>query len=543
MPEQIKKRTYKKVVLVVLDGFGVATYSHGNAVAMANPEAMNDMIAHYPTLTLLASGPVVGLPWGEMGNSEVGHLNMGAGRIVGQDLARINTAISNHSFFKNEALLAAIDHAKKNNSKIHFIGMVSSGGVHSSNYHLYALLAMAAEHDFKEVYVHMITDGRDTAPKVALEEVRKLTEQFEQIGVGKIATIAGRFYAMDRGGHWDQTEATYRALVNGAGAAADSAEDAILNNYNQNILDEMIPPTVIVDRSHDKIKPTAVVAEGDSVVFFNFRSDRAIQLTQAFTQPQAMNIPEKHGLINDLFFVTMTEYFHNLPVKIAFPPLNLSNGLAEVISKAKLKQYHVAETEKFAHVTSFFNCGINDLLPGEERTIVQSPINNKNYEDRPEMSGMEITDKLVEQIKNGKFDFYLANYANADMVGHTGNIRAAIKAVQYLDRFLQQVMTAVLSVDGLLIITADHGNIEIMVDSKTGDIDKEHSTSPIPMIVISKDLAFAEPKERNYLSLSGMIPAGVVSDVAPTVLEFMGMEKPPEMTAVSLTQQIFEQLK
>jgi 2,3-bisphosphoglycerate-independent phosphoglycerate mutase len=208
-----------------------------------------------------------------------------------------------------------------------------------------------------------------------------------------------------------------------------------------------------------------------------------------------------------------------------------------------LKQYHVAETEKFAHVTSFFNCGINDLLPGEERTIVQSPINNKNYEDRPEMSGMEITDKLVEQIKNGKFDFYLANYANADMVGHTGNIRAAIKAVQYLDRFLQQVMTAVLSVDGLLIITADHGNIEIMVDSKTGDIDKEHSTSPIPMIVISKDLAFAEPKERNYLSLSGMIPAGVVSDIAPTVLEFMGIEKPKEMTAVSLTQQIFDQLK
>ncbi len=246
-------RKYKKVVLVVLDGFGVATYNHGNAVALANPEALNDMIAHYPSLTLLASGPVVGLPWGEMGNSEVGHLNMGAGRIVGQDLARINTAISNREFFKNEALLAAIDHAKKNKSKQHLIGRISAGGVHSSNNHLYALLALAAEQNFKEVYIHMFTDGRDTGPKVALDELRKLNEQIQKIGVGKVATIAGRFFAMDRGGHWDQTEQTYRAMVQGAGSSAESAEDAILNNYNQNVFDEMIPPTVIVDRAHDQI--------------------------------------------------------------------------------------------------------------------------------------------------------------------------------------------------------------------------------------------------------------------------------------------------
>jgi 2,3-bisphosphoglycerate-independent phosphoglycerate mutase len=542
MSENNQSKKYKKVVLVVLDGFGVATYGHGNAIALANPEALNDMVAHYPSMTLLASGPVVGLPWGEMGNSEVGHLNMGAGRIVGQDLARINSAISNRSIFSNQALLEAVNHARANNSKLHLVGLISSGGVHSSNFHLYALLALAAEQNFSDVYIHMITDGRDTPPKVALEELRKLNEQIENIGVGKVATIAGRFYAMDRGGHWEQTESMYRALVNGAGAAADTPEEAILNNYNQNIFDEMIPPTVIVDRSNEHIQPTATVKEGDSIVFFNFRSDRAIQLTQAFVQPEVMDIKNKHTPPDNLFIVTMTEYFNNLPVKVAFPPLNLKNGLAEVISNHKLKQYHIAETEKFAHVTSFFNCGRNDLYPGEERVIVQSPGNNRNYEDSPEMSGMEVTGKLVEQIKTGEFDFYLANYANGDMVGHTGNLQAAVKAVKYLDRFLEQVMTAVLSVDGLLIITADHGNIEIMLNNKTGDIDKEHSTSPIPMIVISKDLAFVQAKSRSYLSLSAMVPSGVISDIAPTVLEFMGIEKPPEMTAVSLVKEITKQL-
>ncbi len=528
----------------MLDGFGVATYGHGNAIALANPSALNDMIAHYPSLTLLASGPVVGLPWGEMGNSEVGHLNMGAGRIVGQDLPRINEAISTGSFFKNKVLLEACAHVLKNNSKLHLLGMVSEGGVHSSSEHLYALLGLAVEQGVKEVYIHMIADGRDTGEKVALEGLRKLKEKIAQIGVGKIATITGRFYALDRGAHWEQTDATYRAMVKGAGAAADSAEDAVLNNYNQNVYDEMIPPTVIVAREKDgSIHPTATVGPNDAVIFFNFRSDRAIQLTQAFMQPEAMGVGQKHPLIENLFFVTMTEYYQDLPVHVAFPATNLSNNLAEVISKHKLKQYHIAESEKYAHVTSFFNGGVNQHLPGEDRTIVQSPINDKNYVDRPQMSGIELADKLVQKITKEDYQFYLANFANADMVGHTGDINASVKAVQYLDRFLEQIMRAVLSVDGLLLITADHGNIEEMLDRKTADINKEHSTSPVPLVVIAKDLAFRLPKGRNYLSLSSMVPSGIVSDVAPTVLEFFGIEKPAEMTSVSLVPQIEEQLK
>lgn len=537
-------RIYKKIVLIVLDGFGVATYGHGNAIALANPTALNDMIAHYPSLTLLASGPVVGLPWGEMGNSEVGHLNMGAGRIVGQDLPRINEAISNGTFFKNKVLLEACAHVLANNSKLHLLGMVSDGGVHSSSEHLYALLGLAVEQGVKEVYIHMIADGRDTGEKVALEGLRKLKEKIAQIGVGQIATITGRFYALDRGAHWEQTDATYRAMVKGAGAAADSAEDAVLNNYNQNVYDEMIPPTVIVSRDKDgSIHPTATVGPNDAVIFFNFRSDRAIQLTQAFMQPEAMAVGQKHPLIENLFFVTMTEYYQDLPVHVAFSATNLSNNLAEVLSKHKYKQYHIAESEKYAHVTSFFNGGVNQHLPGEDRTIVQSPINDKNYVDRPQMSGIELTDKLVQKITKEDYQFYLANFANADMVGHTGDINASVKAVQYLDRFLEQIMRAVLSVDGLLLITADHGNIEEMLDRKTADINKEHSTSPVPLVVIAKDLAFRLPKGRNYLSLSSMMPSGIVSDVAPTILDFFGLEKPAEMTSVSLVSQIEEQLK
>ncbi len=537
-------RVYKKIVLVVLDGFGVATYGHGNAIALANPDALNSMVAHYPSLTLLASGPVVGLPWGEMGNSEVGHLNMGAGRIVGQDLPRINESISNGSFFKNEVFLEAINHVKTNNSKLHLLGMVSEGNVHSSSEHLYALLGLAAEQGVKEVYIHMVTDGRDTGEKVALESVQKLISKISEVGVGKIATIAGRFYALDRGGHWEQTEATYKAMVQGAGAAADSAEDAILNNYARNIYDEMIPPTVIVTRSDDgSIHPTATVSANDAVIFFNFRSDRAIQLTEAFMKPELMEIEKKHAVVENLFFVTMTEYFQDLPVHVAFKAISLKNNLAEVLANSGYKQYHIAESEKYAHVTSFFNGGVNQHLVGEDRTIVQSPINDKNYTDRPQMSGIELADKLVHKILEEDYHFYLANFANADMVGHTGDIEASVKAVQYLDRFLEQIMKATLSIDALLIITADHGNIEEMLDRKTADINKEHTTSPVPMIAIAKDLEFNPPKSRSYLSLSGMVPAGIISDISPTILNFFGLEKPKEMSSVSLVEQIENQLK
>lgn len=536
----MEPKTYKKVVLVVLDGFGVASYSHGNAIALAEPDSLDNLVAHYPSVSLLASGPVVGLPWGEVGNSEVGHLNIGAGRIVGQDLPRINAAIQDHTFFKNEALLAACEHVKKNSSKLHLLGMVSIGGVHSSEEHLYALLGLAAKQGIKDVYIHMFTDGRDTGEKEAYNTLKKVARRIQEIGVGKIATVTGRFYAMDRANHWDQTEMTYQAMVAGAGAAADSAEDAVLNSYNQNIYDEMIPPTAIIDRTLGEggMHPVATISENDAVIFFNYRSDRALQLTQAFVQPEVMDIPKKHPRLENLYFVTMSEYFFGLPVHVAFPPINLQNNLAEVISKNNLTQFHMAESEKYAHVTSFFNGGRTEPLPGEERKIVSSPENNKNYAAHPEMSGPELTEILVDKIKNADFNFYLANFANPDMVGHTGNLLSAVKAVQYIDRFLQQIAEATLEVGAVLIITADHGNIEAMIDLKTGAIDKEHSTSPVPFLLVAKDFEFEKIKDRDYLALSSHTPIGIVSDIAPTILELFGLPVPKEMNGVSLLSEL-----
>ncbi len=527
---------YKKVVLIVLDGFGVASYSHGNAIALAEPQSLDMLVASYPATTLLASGPVVGLPWGEVGNSEVGHLNIGAGRIVGQDLPRINSSIQDHTFFSNEAFLGACKHVKENNSKLHLMGMVSAGGVHSSEEHLFALLGLAAEQGIQDVFVHVFTDGRDTGEKDAYDNLKKIKNQIAQIGVGKIASITGRFYAMDRGKHWDQTEMTYQLLTKGIGNAADTPEDAILDSYNQNIYDEMIMPTAILDRTAGEsgMKPVATVTDNDAVIFFNFRSDRALQLTQAFVSPEIMDIPTKHVPLQNLYFVTMTEYFYGLPVQVAFHSINLENNLAQVVSNAQLKQFHIAESEKYAHVTSFFNGGTSEPFPGEERQIVTSPSNNRKYEDHPEMSGPQLTETLIEKIKKEDFTFYLANYANPDMVGHTGNLQAGIKAVQYIDRFLREVADAVLEVGGALIITADHGNIESMLNRKTGQIDKEHSTSPVPFILVAKEFEFPNHKDRNYLSLSGIVPSGVVSDIAPTILELLGLPKPDEMNGRSL---------
>lgn len=535
----MKHKTYKKVVLVILDGFGIASYSHGNAIALANPEVINGMVEHYPTVSLLASGPVVGLPWGEVGNSEVGHLNIGAGRIVGQDLPLINSAIQDKTFFNNPVFLEACEHVKKNNSQLHLMGMVSDGGVHSSDLHLHALLGLAQQQGIDKVFIHMFTDGRDAPEKGAVETLRKLQQQIKAIGVGQIASITGRFYAMDRGLHWNQTEMTYQLLTAGAGAAAETPEDAILNSYNQGIFDEMIHPTAIITRDADGgIHPTAKISDNDAVIFFNYRSDRALQLTQAFVKPDEMDIPKPHTPPHNLYFVTMTEYFFGLPVHVAFPSQNLENNLAQIIADKGLKQFHAAESEKYAHVTSFFNGGISEPLAGEDREIVSSPENKKNYGDKPEMSGQKLTDLLVDKIKNGDFNFYLVNYANPDMVGHTGNLDAGVKAVQYIDHFLKQIMEAVLAVDGVLIISADHGNIEQMLNLKTGEIDKEHSTSPVPFILIAKEFELAKPKMRDFLSLSSRTPVGVISDIAPTVLELLGLPKPVEMNGVSLFPQI-----
>jgi 2,3-bisphosphoglycerate-independent phosphoglycerate mutase len=521
---------YKKLVLLILDGFGVSSQVRGNAIAQAEPHNLNLLLSKYPALTLQASGPLVGLPWGEMGNSEVGHLNIGAGRIVAQDLPRITSSIQSGDFFRNPVFIEACQHVKQNGSKLHLLGMVSPGGVHSYDEHLYALLGLAAEQGIASVYIHMITDGRDTEEKVALVSLEKLQTRIRQIGVGKVATMAGRFYAMDRGEHWDQTEMMYKAMVFGEGETYHTPLEAVASNYSKGIYDEMIRPTVIVEND----QPVATVSDNDAIIFFNFRQDRALQLTLAFVAPERMKLEQKHPKLNNLSFVTMTSYLDDLPVKVAFSPLEIQDDLAGVISKSGLKQFHTAESEKFAHVTSFFNGGKLDPLPGEDRMIVSSPDNTNNYVDHPEMSAWHITDTLVDKIKNTDANFFVANFANADMVGHTGNMIATTKAIRAIDEQLSKIAQSVLDVGGCFIITADHGNAEQMIDPKTGEINKDHTTAPVPFIIIAKDLEKDQPAGMDYLKLSALMPEGALSDIAPTILEMMGLEKPKAMTGISL---------
>ncbi len=529
---------YKKIILLVLDGFGIASNSRGNAISLAKPQNLNNLLANYPALSLQASGPLVGLPWGEMGNSEVGHLNIGAGRIVGQDLPRITSSIQSGQFFQNPVFLKACEHVKKNNSKLHLLGMVSPGGVHSYDEHLYALLGLAVEQGIKDVFIHMITDGRDTEQKVALLTLDKLHARVAQIGAGKIATIAGRFYAMDRGGHWQQTEMMYQAMVNAIGEKAGSALDAVASNYAKNIFDEMIKPTVIFEGG----QPVAKVSDNDAVIFFNFRQDRALQLTIAFVAPERMELAEKHQKLNNLFFVTMTSYMPELPVEVAFPPLEIEDYLAGIIAKAGLKQFHAAESEKSAHVTVFFNGGKMDPLPNEERMIISSPDNANNYADHPEMSVAKLGASLVQKINSSDTNFIVANFANADMVGHTGNLPAAINAIKAIDEELGRIAQAALAANAVFIITADHGNAEIMLNPNTGEIDKDHSTSPVPFILIANEFKRQTPSKLNYDGLAALMPEGALSDIAPTILELLGMPKPEQMSGISLLPLLKEQV-
>lgn len=526
-------KIYKKVVLVILDGFGVASIGRGNAIALADPKTINFFVSKYPSLTLQSSGPLVGLPWGEMGNSEVGHLNIGAGRIVSQDLPRINKAIETGEFFTNPSFIKACDHVIQNNSALHIMGMISSGGVHSFDEHAYALLGLARERGLTKVYIHMFTDGRDTAERVALDTVAKLRNRIAQIGVGEIATITGRFYAMDRGGHWSQSELTYKAIVDGVGETATSAEIAIQDNYSKGVFDEMIKPTVITKSEGSTAVPVGKVLDNDAVIFINFRQDRALQLTQCFVAPDQTKLK---GLTkrNNIFFVTMTEYAANLPVSIAFATLRLYNTLPQVIAKAGLKQFHIAESEKYAHVTSFFNGGDGSVVPGEERVIVRSPSNSNNYSDNPAMSSDRLTEQLVNAIVHSDYNLYVANFANTDMVGHTGNLDSTVKAVEAVDKNLAKIAEAVLSIDACLIITADHGNAEQMINPHSGEIDKDHTTNPVPFLLIAKEFEFQKTTMRGYVDLSGVVPEGIVSDVAPTVLALMGLPKPPDMSAINL---------
>ena len=529
---------FKQLVLLILDGFGVASPSEGNPMTVAAVRNLNYLINHFPATTLQASGPSVGLPWGERGNSEVGHLNLGAGRIVSQDLPRISQAITNGEFFKNPQLMAAIRHANKNDSKLHLMGLISPGRVHAAEEHLYALLSLASQKNVEKVFVHMFTDGRDSPPKIALETLNKLMRKFFDFEVGKIATIAGRFFSMDRGGHWEVTERTYRAMVLGAGEKTTTPRQAIRQYYEKQIYDETIPPTVVVDeRSH----PIGTVSDGDAVIFFNFRSDRAVQLARSFVDPSFDKFSRKYPYLQNMHYVTMTQYDKNLPVSVAFPPDEIKKGVSEVISLNHLSQFHIAESEKYAHVTSFFNGGRETPWPGEQREIVTSPTSyEKRYEDVPEMSADKIGKAIVEKVSGGT-NFVLANFANPDMVGHTGNKLASIAAMEAVDRVLGKVFEAVMQTEACVVVTADHGNIEQELDPATGRIDKEHSSNPVPLIVAGPRLTRKAIKSKGYFELTTMTPDGVLSDVGPTVLDLLGLKKSKEMTAVSLMPILMKQ--
>ena len=520
----------KPVALIILDGWGAAPASRSNAVTLAKTPGFNSLIATYPTTALQASGEAVGLSWGEIGNSEVGHLNLGSGKLIYQNMPRINKSIRDESFFDNEKFLAAIAHAKKTGGKLHLLGLLSSGGVHSHIEHLFALLELCRREAFSEVFIHAILDGRDMPFNSGLDFIEKTLAKTKELGVGHIATISGRFYAMDRDNHWERIAEAYNAMALGeAKAHFDDPIEAVKTSYDQKVYDEEFVPVVIDNFS----QPLAQIENGDAVIFFNFRSDRGRELTKAFVLPGFDKFPASY--MNDLYFVTMTEYEKDLPVEVAFAPETVAEPLAKVIADAGLKQLHIAETEKYAHVTFFFNGGTEKEFPGEDRILVPSP-RVASYKDKPEMSAKEITKKLVEAIMTDKYDFIVANFANADMVGHTGDLKATIKAVETIDACLKKIVEVVLAKGGIILVTADHGNAEELVNLQSGEIDKEHSTYPVPFIMVGKEW---QGKNAGFPEVPGgdlslVQPSGLLSDVAPTVLKLLKLKQPEEMTGRSL---------
>ncbi|MDD4901061.1 MAG: 2,3-bisphosphoglycerate-independent phosphoglycerate mutase [Patescibacteria group bacterium] len=528
MSDKKQSNRPKPVVLIVMDGWGVTTPYSGNAISQANTPNINSYLANYPSSTLVASGEGVGLPWGEAGNSEVGHLNLGLGRIIYQDLPRINKSITDYRFYKNKVLLKAIEKVKSNNSKLHLLGLTSSGCVHSSLEHLQALIAMMEENKVSKYYIHAILDGRDTPFNSGLNFIKEIEKSLSGTG-GKIATLHGRFYAMDRDNHWDRTAKAYDAMTLAKGEKFASAEKAITESYKKKIYDEEFMPAVITDQG----APVAKIEDGDAVIFFNYRPDRARQITKAFVLPGFEKFNRERYL--RIFFACFTEYEKNLPAEIVFPPEIIKNTLGEVLSAAGLKQLRIAETEKYAHVTYFFNGGREAASPGEDQILVASP-RISSYDERPEMSALETTDKVIEAIGHDSYDFILINFANADMVGHTGNLKATVKAIEAVDKCVGRIVKSVVAKSGLLIITADHGNAEVLFNMQTGMVDKEHSPNPVPLIIIGKQyegksLSFGDAPGGD-LSLAK--PQGMLADVAPTILKVMGIDQPKEMTGRSL---------
>ena len=503
----------KPTVLMILDGYGLSDKTEGNAVKQAKTPVMDKLIAKYPFVQGEASGMAVGLPDGQMGNSEVGHTNMGAGRIVYQMLVKISKSIQDGDFFENKALVAAMENCKKNDSALHLMGLLSPGGVHSHMEHLYGLLEMAKKNGLEKVYVHAYLDGRDVPPSSAAEYMEELVAKIKEIGVGSVATISGRFYAMDRDNAWDREEKAYSALVYGEGVQADDPVQAIKDSYANDVTDEFMLPTVV-----DK---NGMIHENDSVIFFNFRPDRARQLTRAFVDPEFTGFERRNGYF-PLTFVCMAQYDAEMPnVLVAFPPEELKMTFGEYLAKHGKKQLRLAETQKYAHVTFFFNGGEEKQYEGEDRILVPSP-KVETYDQKPEMSAYEVTDKVLEAISNDKYDCIILNFANTDMVGHTGSLPAAIKAVEAVDECVGKIVKLVEEKQGNLIITADHGNAEQMIDYKTGEPHTAHTTNPVPIILVT-------PDETLNLKENGKL-----ADLAPTMLDLMNLKKPEEMTGESL---------
>ncbi|MBI4653185.1 2,3-bisphosphoglycerate-independent phosphoglycerate mutase [Candidatus Kuenenbacteria bacterium] len=521
----------KPLVLIILDGWGIAPPSRGNGISLAKTPNFDKYITTYFSAVLQASGEAVGLPYGEMGNSEVGHLNLGAGKIIFQNLPRINRSILDGSFFNNQIFLEACSHIKKNNSSLHLLGLVSNGGIHSFNEHFFALLELTKKEKVNQVFIHPFLDGRDTSYDSGLNFIKELQEKINQIGLGKIASLSGRFYAMDRDNHWDRIKKAYLAMTEGQSEKKfNDPIEAIQHSYNQNIFDEEFLPTVLLDENK---KPIAKIQDKDAIIFFNFRSDRARELTQAFVLPDFEKFKRTTDFKN-LYFATMTEYEKGLPVKIAFPSEEIKNPLSRILSDVGLKQLHIAETEKYAHVTYFFNGGKEQPFWGENNIVIPSP-QVFSYAEKPEMSALEVTKKLIQEISKDEYNFIVCNFANADMVGHTGNLKAVIKSIEYLDQCLKKIVDQILSKNGIILITADHGNAEEVINLYTGEIDKEHSTNPVPFILIGKQWEGEAVKlGRISPDLSDLIPTGVLADIAPTILKIINIPEPEEMTGNSL---------
>ena len=502
------------LVLMVLDGWGHREETDYNAVACGRTPVLDRLSAEYPSTLIGTSGLDVGLPPGQMGNSEVGHQNLGAGRIVYQDLTRISRAVEDGSFFQNPALTMAVERAREAGGALHLLGLVSDGGVHSHLDHLEALLELARRRGLQRVWVHAVLDGRDTPPTSGLGYIRRLQDAMGERGVGGVATVMGRYYAMDRDRRWERVAAAYRAMVEGA-AAAPSAEAAVEEAYARGETDEFVQP-----RSVSASGRPVVVAPGDAVIFFNFRADRAREITRAFTDPDFSDFPRRHVPLSA--FVCMTEYDETFGLPVAFPPVALANIFPEVISRAGLPQLRIAETEKYAHVTFFFNGGDETTFPGEERILIPSPRDVATYDQKPEMSAYQVTDEVLRRIASGRYRVIVLNFANGDMVGHTGVFEAAVRAVEAVDECIGRIHRAVAERGGVLLITSDHGNCEMMRDPVTGEPFTAHTANPVPLL----------------LTVHGarLRSGGILADVAPTLLQILGLPRPPEMTGRSLLE-------